>query len=87
MESKASRKRRFYTKLDDRLYSRDHTCGNIYLWQELETYRRVDWDVSSNAKSNKGGKNKNSVIIIWGRKTEAENSREEDREVESVLAT
>lgn len=60
---------------------------NMYLWQEFETYRRVDWDVSSNSKPNKCGKNKDSVIIIRGCKTEPEDSRDQNREVESVLAT
>ena len=48
----------------------------MYLWQELKTYRRVDWYVASDAKSNKGGKNKDSIITIRGRKTEAEDRRD-----------
>lgn len=49
---------------------------SVYLWQEFEAYRRVDWYVPSNAKSNKGGKNKDSIIIVWGRKTKAEDRRD-----------
>lgn len=56
-----------------------------YLWQEFQGDGRVDWDVTTHTKSNKGSQHEDAIVIRRSSETQSKDGSNQHRQVEGIL--